>query len=1477
MSTKRILSEAGVALTGLKGKVNVLAQAFPNLANVITNFTGSIRAGSGVIKSFKIALSGLWGIIKAHPVIATVTAVTALVGVINGASESAKESVRKRAEELRELATQYKEESDSLNDLIAKYQELARADRTDSSNRESIKEVQSEITELVGTQATNLDLVNGKLDEQLAKLKDISEQQLTDNISTYRDAYNTAKENTRQNSALHEGFWTDNIFGGSDYLIDYGLLPTNEGLKNSVENIIKDVIQNKYGEVWNGYGSYSFDFSKVGEDDFKSRIDAISEILNQLQKLDDFDTDTKLFSKLTTFRNELQNTYNEQVEQGSVLLDSLITSFDNSNRENGNIDSFDDYMDYRNEIIDKIKNDSSVSEMLEDNVFDENSIETEVDSYLGTLDEFSDYYNEWYNKFGSDVAKDVAQIKEAFLLDTYFDASQDPTKVKEVTDAFNNWIDNLSDSDKEIVYKISTDFTSENIENQLENFSDGGTVDLTLRPTVDNSELKKAGWDVSSDGTATVFTSTFSNADGSVAINFTPIVTDEKGNYKETLSPEALQEYAESVINGTREDDLKLQIGAEFTGDNAIDQSVKAAEKIHLLQDYFYLKGDPSNFSLDDWKMAVEDYKTYAEEIGESVSSAFEKLIYTKGDKDNPQFIDRVDDYVDSISTLNDAFEKFQKGELENKDIIKLIEDFPQLAGRTEDLDTAINELKGNLNNTMIADFDNQFGKMKTDEDVESLNALKDSVLNLTSEASEISKITAEIENLKDTLSDLKGTYDSITGIIDDYNENGYYTIDNLKSLLELEPAYINALIDENGQINLNSQSYRNYVAAKAKTLVVDQIKSLYENILAMSKEEVQAYANATAYKAESDSLEDLITTTTQYYMVLARAKDAENNTTVYTEGLQKSFGTVANYAAVYNSWLNSLSTSTNEFSTKTKEAKAALEKQKEALESQKDTLEDTKNGYENAVDSIKSLIDWTENYIKQTKEDEIDALEKKKQSVDDLIESQKELLQAQKDEYDWNKEIADKQNSVAKNALAASIASLDDSSAGKKAYKEAIDTLNESRSDMTDTLYEHSIDTRMDALDKLKEQSDKYYDDEIDKINEFLNDEVALYKTACSMIDNDNGTLYSNLLNYCKTYTTTSEAEFNHMWTSAQSAMQQYNIANLDTFSLLNDLQGRIYEVDGAIDTISNSISSYEDKISGVQSKLDGLSDSAQTAISNINAAIEASNNLGNNNKKINTTSFWVNYNGKKYQTGYNYSGDTNSNRLLAANELTKLIAKDVSGFDQYGLGIVQGLLGVGNEKSNSNNKFDNSALINGVSKDFNGKNIQPSKSNSSNTSSTNKSPYKLKFPHYAKGTRNSVGGLSITQEDGFEAIFQKLQNGEYTMMPKGSQVFNRDMTDNLYNFSADPQKFMSEIASKFNYSNYLNSKQGDIDRTTKQIASNYNQKNIGDININSPINIQGDATQSTVKALRAETDKIVDKATKNVMNIALRNKRLI
>ena len=124
---------------------------------------------------------------------------------------------------------------------------------------------------------------------------------------------------------------------------------------------------------------------------------------------------------------------------------------------------------------------------------------------------------------------------------------------------------------------------------EMARLGQGGGVDLFNRPKVATSFVKKAGWDDVGEGQATVYSSTYSNAKGNKAANFTPIVADSQGNYIKTLSQEELEKYAEDVINGRRKDDLKLQIGKTKQGEKAIDDAVKDAERIHELQEDYYI------------------------------------------------------------------------------------------------------------------------------------------------------------------------------------------------------------------------------------------------------------------------------------------------------------------------------------------------------------------------------------------------------------------------------------------------------------------------------------------------------------------------------------------------------------------------------------------------------------------------------------------------------------------------------------------------------------------------------------------------------------------------------------------------------------------------------------------------------------------------------------------------------------------------
>ena len=612
------------------------------------------------------------------------------------------------------------------------------------------------------------------------------------------------------------------------------------------------------------------------------------------------------------------------------------------------------------------------------------------------------------------------------------------------------------------------------------------------------------------------------------------------------------------------------------------------------------LKTDTAKWQLNDWQKALKDAKASVEES----ESLLPKIFSSKGSEDSDTFSARIKTYRENINSLTEALEKYKKGELDEDTYHGLVEKFPQLAGRTKDLDVAITELMDDMDSDMVSDFDDQFGKLETQEDIDALKEYESQVLSTRKAANQFK---SDIENLV-------SVFGTVKSAVEEYNENGFLTLSSLQSILSLDDRYISALTNEQGALDLSAESYKKLVEAELIELKAQTLQNSLDTVRSIdNRSKALAYLNESEHNAAQASL-DLADAQWQEALSAAAVKDIQEGTgdlykrTVLAarEAYDTRIALIDEYARTAFT-IGELTTATDEYSKALNNEKDALENSKKALEDQKKALEDTKQGYEDALGAVKDLVSWVQDYIKQIKNDEIDALEKKKETIDELIESQKELLDAEKEEYEWNKTIAEKQNTVAKDALAASIASLDDSSAGRKAQKQANDKLAESRTDMHDTLYEHEIEQRKEALDKLKEEQDEYYDNLIKEIQDYLSNEVQLYKDACAMIDNDSGDLYGKLLWYCQNYTTTTEAEFNHMWNAAQSAMQQYNTANLSTFELLNNLQGRIYEVDAAIDTIAQSISSYEGAIDGVQSKLEALSKQAQQTIADVKAAADA------------------------------------------------------------------------------------------------------------------------------------------------------------------------------------------------------------------------------------------------------------------------------
>ena len=166
-------------------------------------------------------------------------------------------------------------------------------------------------------------------------------------------------------------------------------------------------------------------------------------------------------------------------------------------------------------------------------------------------------------------------------------------------------------------YEEEVTKSAEAVQRRLAYLSEGGNVDLNLRPVIPTEELNKAGYDAG-QGMATVFSDTFSATvnNDTIAMNFTPIMTDENGNYLGVMSPDEFDKYCKDVVTGVREDDLNLKMGATFTGANAVQQAVDAAIEVHELHEQYLLEDEE----------AVERYNHYAKEAeNERIQAAIEQ------------------------------------------------------------------------------------------------------------------------------------------------------------------------------------------------------------------------------------------------------------------------------------------------------------------------------------------------------------------------------------------------------------------------------------------------------------------------------------------------------------------------------------------------------------------------------------------------------------------------------------------------------------------------------------------------------------------------------------------------------------------------------------------------------------------------------------------------------------------------------------
>ncbi|CDC79718.1 unknown [Clostridium sp. CAG:964] len=204
-----------------------------NATLVITELTSSLRTFNTVVPG---AVDNIGTIVrninlmkksmssKADFSLTLATGVTAIIGAVTTLAvnyyntvEEAKEKERQAAVE---ASKEYEESTKNLKDFTSKYLEVkTQLDNVTMSYSEvgnaqkELVNIQGQLTESFGSEAKNIDLVNGKIDDQITKLQLLQKEEAKKVIAENYSAYNTAKSELSKDQTFVVG----NTYEKADY------------------------------------------------------------------------------------------------------------------------------------------------------------------------------------------------------------------------------------------------------------------------------------------------------------------------------------------------------------------------------------------------------------------------------------------------------------------------------------------------------------------------------------------------------------------------------------------------------------------------------------------------------------------------------------------------------------------------------------------------------------------------------------------------------------------------------------------------------------------------------------------------------------------------------------------------------------------------------------------------------------------------------------------------------------------------------------------------------------------------------------------------------------------------------------------------------------------------------------------------------------------------------------------------------------
>lgn len=746
--------------------------------NVVAAANGNKVALEGMTKASKAAELGMKALSIAGNMIATMVVSWVLSEAISWLNDlaHAEENARKRSEE---LTSSYEDEKKNIDDSIAKYKELSeKLNDTSLSTSEvrSIKEqllsVQDQLNKKYGAEVTQIDLVNGKYDEQIKKLDALAKKKASNYVSeNYKDIQADQKyvsEKINLNKSLgfkgsqarpddysNAGFDLKKYIDRYDKLSAKVVNPDGQlGMTGDVNLVTNGTRQEVYDQLSQLFQDLSNDFGNSNEDvnKFKTTISGILEDSFDTDALDSANDRIKKYAQAEILSND--NT--------SESYNNLVDAIDNYNTALSSGEGVDDakqkLLEAKQAAEDSTKDITNSGKALQDvyNSLDsEAPIELQVEFGKNVGEDLQKSYEDTINRFKSDTSD--SSSKELDSLNKQLDKqTQNLTDAKENLqneyDKISDWgLDDYADKIKNNT--IQTKF---------------GNVDMDKRTIIHwSDELKQtyadalASWDYDPEigSIDTVFggSERFGedlNGNG-WEVAFTPILPD--GTF---LSKDTVEEYINSILEEAYADDGKV----------------------------------------------TEDELTAIDAQGRQVGNTFVQGIFAG--IDDSQNYDNNGNWAETVGRLMHFSGKFGAKQLADQEI-------DDTNAKLEETKKKIKEVsKGFDDSKKIKDFFDTEG-INTQEEIDSFNDITKNAKTAEEAIKAYTDAKKEANETNETtisLADINKTKSGIGGLFDKYEQNeGYLTQDEVASVLETNPEYIQYLVKVGDQYKLNEQALNDW------------------------------------------------------------------------------------------------------------------------------------------------------------------------------------------------------------------------------------------------------------------------------------------------------------------------------------------------------------------------------------------------------------------------------------------------------------------------------------------------------------------------------------------------------------------------------------------------------------------------------------------------------------------------------------------